>query len=192
MSSLLKDTVDEYIESEMQECIDYVKVYKMQSKEFNYEDYVEKAIVFWPEHMWNVIRFNRFGDFKLVGNYIKENENIINNSKNFDEILLFMNKSNIKSFSKVSQYDKALAMGIYLNLMPNKVFVHAGPRIALKYRLGREYNLKVKTLKDTNKIEYIDICDLPIEFDKLTKNPYLIEICLCKYYHVLKENKLVK
>lgn len=191
MTTLLKNMVDDYINLKMQEDINYVKLYKTKSKELNYEDYVEYAVVFRPDHMWLVESFGLKNAFKLAASYIKANENKINNCKSFDEIIEFINKARIKNFAEISQYDKALAMGIYFNLMPNKVFVHAGPRYALEYILGTEYNLKIKTLKDTNKIEYIDICDLPMELQQFEDNIYLVGDCLCYIYSRLKKSKLV-
>ena len=38
------------------------------------------------------------------------------------------------------------------SILTDKVFVHAGPRYALEYILGAEYNSKIKILKGTNKI----------------------------------------
>jgi hypothetical protein len=192
MDTSLKNMVDDYINLKMQEDINYVKLYKTKSKDLNYEDYVEYAVVFCPDHMWFVESFGLKNAFKLVGVYIKSNENKINDCKSFDEIIMFMNKAKIKKFGELSQYDKALAMGVYLNLMPDKVFAHAGPRYALKYILGAEYNSKIKTLKGTNKTEYIDICDLPIEFQQFKGNVYLAEDCLCYIYSRLKKNKLFK
>jgi len=152
---------------------------------------VEYAIVFSPDHMWFVESFGLGNAFKSVALYVKANENEINNCISFDEIISFLNKAKIKNFDELTQYDKALAMGIYLNLLPDKVFVHAGPRYALEYLFGTEYNSKIKTLKGTNKIEYIDICDLPIEFHQFKDNIYLVKDCLCYIYSRLKKNKLL-
>jgi len=191
MSTPLKNMVDDYINLKMQEDINYVNLYKIKSKELNYEDYVEYAIVFCPDHMWFVESFGLENAFKSVALYVKANENEINNCISFDEIIRLLNKAKIKKFDELTQYDKALAMGIYLNLMPDKVFVHAGPRYALEYLFGVEYNSKIKTLKGTNKIEYIDICDLPIEFQQFKDNIYLVKDCLCYIYSRLKKNKLL-
>lgn len=192
MSKSLKIMIDDYIKLKMQEDINYVELYKTKSKEFNYEDYVEYAMVFCPDHMWVLGSFGLENAFKLATSYIKANEDKINNCKNFDDIIKLMYNGKIKKFDEFSQYDRALAMGIYLNLMPSKVFVHAGPRYALKYILGTGYNSKIKTLEGTNKIEYIDICDLPIEFQQFKDDIYLAVDCLCYIYSRLKKNKLIK
>jgi hypothetical protein len=192
MSTSLKIMIDDYINLKMQEDINYVKLYKAKGKELNYEDYVEYAMVFSPDHMWFLESFGLENAFKLATLYLKANEKKINNCKDFDDIIRLIYKSLIKNLDEFSQYDKALAMGIYLNLMPNKVFVHGGPRYALKYILGAKYNSKIKTLEGTNKIEYIDIGDLPIEFQKLKDDIYIVENCLCYIYSRLKESKLLK
>ena len=192
MNTSLKIMVDDYMNLKMQEDINYVKLYKTKSKELNYEDYVDYAVVFRPDHMWFLESFCLENDLKLAALYIKANENKINNYKSFDEIIKFINIAEIKNFDELSQYDKALAMGIYLNLMPDKVFMHAGPRNALKYIIGTEYNSKIETLKGTNKIEYINICNLSIEFQQLKDNIYLVENCLCYIYSRLKKSKMVK
>ena len=192
MSISLKNMVDDYINIKMQEDINYVELYKIKSKELNYEDYVESAVVFSPDHMWFIESLRLENALKLAALYIKCNKNEINNCKSFDEIIKFINKAEIKKFDELSQYDKSLAMGIYLNLMPDKVFVHAGPRYALEYILGSEYNSKIETLMGTNKIEYIDISDLPIEFQQFKNNIYLIKNCLCYIFSQIKKNKLDK
>ena len=192
MSTSLKNMIDDYINIKMQEDINYVKLYKTKSKELNYEDYVDYAVVFCPDHMWFLESLRLENALKTTALYIKANENKINNLKSFDEIIKFMNIAEIKNLDELSQYDNALAMGIYLNLMPSKVFMHAGPRNALKYIIGTEYNSKIETLKGTNKIEYINICDLPIEFQQFKDNIYLVENCLCFIYSRLKKNKMVK
>ena len=192
MSTSLENMVDDYINLKMKEDINYVKLYKIKSKELSYEDYVEYAVVFSPDHMWFIESFRLENALKLAAIYIKSNENEINDCKSFDEIIKFINKAEIKKMDELSQYDKALAMGIFLNLMPDKVFVHAGPRYALEYILGNEYNSKVKTLKGTNNIEYIDIRDLPIEFQQFKDNIYLVENCLCYIYSRVKKNKLIE
>lgn len=192
MDTSLKNMVVDYINLKMQEDINYVKLYKEKSKDLNYEDYVEYVVVFCPDHMWFIESFGMENVLKLVESYLKTNEDEVNDCKSFDEIIMFMNKAKIKNFGELSQYDRALAMGIYLNLMPDKVFAHAGPRYALEYILGDEYNSKIKTLKDSKKIKYIDICDLPIEFQQFKENIYLAENCLCYIYSRLKKNKLVK
>lgn len=191
MSASLKNMVDDYINLKMQEDINYIKLYKAKGKELNYEDYVDYAVVFSPDHMWVVESFGLENAFRLSALYVKANENKINDCKSFDEIINFINISKIKKLDELSQYHMALAMGIYLNLMPDKVFVHAGPRYSLKYILGAEYNSKLKTLKGTNKIEYIDICDLPIEFQQFKDKIYLVIDCLCYIYSRLIKYKLV-
>lgn len=192
MDTSPKNMVVDYVNLKMQEDINYVKLYKEKSKDLNYEDYVEYAVVFCPDHMWFIESFGMENVLKLVESYLKTNEDEVSDCKSFDEIIKFMNKAKIKKFCELSQYDRALAMGIYLNLMPDKVFAHAGPRYALEYILGDEYNSEIKTLKDSKKIKYIDICDLPIEFQQFKENIYLAENCLCYIYSRLKKNKLVK
>ncbi|HEY8890894.1 MAG TPA: hypothetical protein VIM70_11625 [Clostridium sp.] len=192
MNASLENMVDDYINIKMQEDINYVKLYETKSKELNYSDYVDYAVVFCPDHMWIIESFRLKNALKSAALYIKANENKINSCKCFDEIIYFLNMAEIKNFDELSQYDKALAMGIYLNLMPEKVFMHAGPRSALKYILGTEYNLKIETLKGTNKIEYINICDLPFEFQQFKGNIYLVDNCLCYIYSRLKKNKMIK
>jgi uncharacterized protein YozE (UPF0346 family) len=192
MISWLEKVVNDYIENEMQKSIHYIKDYKMKSKKLSYDDYVKKAIVFFGDHMWPVERFNQVEDFKLVAVYLKLNNSKISNCKSFDEIIKFISNAKIKNFGELAKYDKSLAMGIYFDLMPDKVFVHAGPRYALQYILAKEYDSKIKILKGTNNTEYIEVCDLPSEFDKLKDKPYLIEICLCYIYKYLKSNNMIK
>lgn len=145
-------------------------------------EYVEQAVVFFGDHMLKMLEYKRVDGFALVGLYLTKNEEAIKRCKSFDDVIRLMNKANIKNFGELTQYDKALAMGIYLGLMPDKVLVHAGVEKALEKILTKDqYKAKVRKLENANKIKYIDVCELPKEFGKL-KEPYLIEICLC-YIH---------
>ena len=74
MSKSLKIMIDDYIKIKMQEDINYVELYKIKSKELNYEDYVEYAMVFCPDHMWFLESFGQENAFKLAASYIKANE----------------------------------------------------------------------------------------------------------------------
>lgn len=183
----LKDMVDEYIKSERENDITYVSQFKTKSKTLTYGDYVEKALTeFMFDHKWNVRRFKKWDSIKLAGLHIKTHEGIIRGAKSFDELIKFISKPNIKYFNELAQYDAALALGTYPDLMPDKVFVHAGPSKALKRIDGGKHYLKVRKLN--TKIKYIEVCDLPTEFDSLKNTPYLIEMCLCyiwaKYYKI--------
>lgn len=182
MNLKLKEIIDNYIYKEMKDNINYVRKYESYASELNYESYVERAIVFNPDHMWNVERFNLHDEYRQLGVYIKNNKTQIENCKNFDDIIRLINKANIKNIGELADYDKSLAMAIYKGVKPDKIFMHAGPRNAAKFILGNQYNNVVKILSGTESIEYIDIKDLPEEFNVFNGDAYLIEVCLC-YIH---------
>lgn len=175
----LKEMVSSYINENMKTDMAYIEKYKAKSKQSTYEEYIKQAIVFNPGHMWQVERYGQEENFKLVALYISNNQSKLSRCKSFDDVIRFMDEISIDGFGPLSKYDKALAMSILLNLMPDKIFMHAGPKEAFKYLTGDRYNFIVKKLQNTKDIEYVDLCDLPDEFNKLKDNPYLIEICLC-------------
>lgn len=77
---------------------------------------------------------------------------------------------NIKKFGELCSYDTALRIGFNLNILPHKIYLHAG---AMK---GAE-NLKW----DTKKKE-IELNEIPkIHSDLLVLQPYEIENFLCIY-----------
>jgi len=89
--------------------------------------------------------------------------------KSFNELFEIINSAliNVKGIGELYVYDTSLRIGAKLNVLPEKVYMHAGTRIGAR-RLGYE-----------GSIRFIEISDLPIEFQQL--EPYEIEDMLCRF-----------
>ena len=87
--------------------------------------------------------------------------------KTFDEILNIVNENKVKWFGILSVYDTALRIGMYFNIYPQAVYMHAGTKEGAK-------NLGLNT-----KRKYIPKDEFPLSFKVL--KPYEIECVLCIY-----------
>jgi hypothetical protein len=70
-------------------------------------------------------------------------------------------------------YDTALRIGAKLNLLPSRIYLHAGARVG------------ARALGFAGRLKYIELRDLPKEFQKL--EPHEIEDVLCIFKDKLKQ-----
>lgn len=185
----LKKMVDAFIKEKKSDCITYLKELERKGREQSYEEFIKVALTCYPGHKWYIKKFHKEEIFREVAMYLKTKEKEILNSKTFDELLKHINDIGIQDFGDLAKYDAAIAFGSTMGKLPNKIFMHAGPKKAAKYIFGNKYSSIVKYLIRPNRIQYIDVNDLPEEFNELKNLPYLIEDCLCFIYSTyLKEN----
>ncbi|MDU4847514.1 hypothetical protein [Clostridium sp.] len=182
MQLTLAKMIDSFNTNEKKNIINYIAGYKRKSEKISYDEYIKWALVFAPIHKWYIEAFNYEKEIQKVYKIITEDKETVKRYKSFDEILMYMDTINVDGFGELAKYDTALAVGISLNLMPDKVFIHAGPRHVLKYILQNKYGRLVKRLNNSKQMEYIDIENLPNEFNQFKHNVYLIEDCLCYIY----------
>jgi hypothetical protein len=179
MNAKIAKLIDIFIETKMKESVNYIKELKKKSKTLDYEKYLMYCFVSYPQHKWHLDLKKEYIDaYKKVYLYVKLNFRKLSRIKNFEELLVFLDNMDVKYFGELSVYDVALCIGLMFDILPKKVYSHAGPRNSLKYILGSQYSQKVKKLNN-NQIEYIEVKDMPKEFTKLADTPYLIEDCLC-------------
>jgi hypothetical protein len=102
-----------------------------------------------------------------------QKENEIKRVKSFDELLNVIESVNSKRIASLTQYDTAVRIGAYLNLFPEKIYLHTGTKIGVRNLLGK-----------LNGKKYIEIKDLPSEFQKYSLTA--LEDIFCHYKDCFK------
>lgn len=189
-NNTLKNMIDSYIYQKMEEDIKYIKRIKDVSKSLSFEEYLKRCLTFFPEHKWFLhLDKANIQVFQRAFTFLRANQCQLIKIECFDELISYIDGSKINKFGELSIYDTAVAIGISMDIRPDKVFLHAGPQEAMKFILGDKYNRTIKYLKRNNRIKYVDIEDMPREFDVFNDKRYLIEDCLCYIYsRFLKDN----
>ncbi|WP_291637006.1 hypothetical protein [Clostridium sp.] len=182
MQPTLEKMIDAFNTNEKQKVINYIADYKQKSEELSYEEYMKWVIVFCPPHKWYIKAFNHESKMLKVYQVIVEGKEKLKSCKSFDEIITYIDGIKLAGFSELAKYDTAIATGIRFQLMPDKVFLHAGPRYALKYILKDQFEMHIKKLNNSKHMEYIEFSNLPYEFQQFKDNKYLVEDCLCYIY----------
>jgi len=184
--------IESYRVEKMEDDIQYIKKIKDMSRNLSFEEYLKNSLTFFPGHKWFIGLDNaNIQAFQMAFVFLKFNQPRLTNIISFDELIKYIDDFDIDRFGELSIYDTALAVGISKDIMPDKVFLHAGPREAMKYILGNKFHGTVKYLKKGNRIQYVDLNDMPTEFNIFRDKPYLIEDCLCYIYsHFIKIKKL--
>lgn len=178
----LKEMVDTFIEEKRKYYTDYIEDMKIKAKQMSYEDYLNVVISCYPEHKWHFTKYNKLYVLKDLKEHLEEIKKQVLNKKSFDELLKLINRIKIEYVGELTIYDTALSLGVYLGYYPDKIFMHAGPKKAAKKIYGGQYTSTVKYLIKPYGLQYIDVNDLPKEFNELKNKPYLVEDCLCFIY----------
>ena len=127
------------------------------------------------------ITYKAIENFGIAINLIK---NDIKNAKSFEDIFnkIAIAIKNTKGVGEVMHYDTALRLGANLKKYPDRVYIHAGPRIGLKNLIkSKDKNIIIKNERS------IDKSDLPYPLDK--EIPIYIEAILCIYKDCFKSDK---
>lgn len=185
----LKEMVDTFIREKKEYYTNYLEELKRKGREMSYGEFIKIALTCYPDHKWHIGKFGKEDAFRQVAINLKAKEKKILNSKTFDELLIHIDDIRIKDFGELAKYDAALAFGSTMGKLPDKIFMHAGPKKAAEYIFGNKYSSTVKSLIKPKSIPYIDVCDLPEEFNELKNEPYLIEDCLCFIYSTYLKEK---
>lgn len=112
-----------------------------------------------------------------AGNLLLQFANEIKEFKDFESLHEFIvNKTKeIKKFGELCSYDTALRISFNLNILPTKVYLHAGAKEG------------AKNLKWEIKTKIIETCEIPEIHNMLNiLEPYEIENFLCIYEEELK------
>ncbi|MFH1049430.1 MAG: hypothetical protein V1779_00705 [bacterium] len=81
----------------------------------------------------------------------------IQSVKNFDDLYKVIDSSKIKGIGDLTIYDTAHRIGVYLNILPEKVYLHSGTLIGAKKIFGM---INKKDLKKEEFPEPIKSCNL--------------------------------
>jgi len=104
----------------------------------------------------------------------------IKNVKNFDELINIIFNNKPSGVGELFCYDVALRIGYYLNLLPEKIYIHAGTRTGLRNLLGRI--IYEKTIYKHRLPEPFCSCEL---------TPAQLEDFICIYKYDLSDNKII-
>ncbi|WP_434139574.1 hypothetical protein [Photobacterium leiognathi] len=110
---------------------------------------------------------------EMESKVIKRIDSIVN-ATSFDELIEIIQSEKVRGFGELSIYDTAVRIGSFLNLIPDKVYLHAGAREGL-------LKLEEKELvpEGSSSEKYILVDDLPEPLKKL--HPVEVENLLCSY-----------
>lgn len=111
------------------------------------------------------VKLNYFAD------QLKLKEQDIKQAKTFDELLSVIEAVKCEGIADLTHYDTATRIGAYLDLFPDKIYLHTGTRLGAKYLLG---NLKGR--------KFITVNELPKDFlnHDLTASEFEDILCIFK------------
>ena len=93
----------------------------------------------------------------------------IKKAENFDDLLNIIERAAPKGIGELMVYDTAVRVGAFLNLSPDKIYLHAGTKTGLKKLNGK---FKGKTITKNQ---------LPEPFKSSSLDCYELEDVLCIY-----------
>ena len=115
----------------------------------------------------------RVGRVKLnfFADQLKLKEADIKRAKTFDELLLVIEAVKSDRIADLTHYDTATRIGAYLDLFPDKIYLHTGTRVGVKYLLG-----------NLNGRKFISVDELPKDFlmHDLTASEFEDILCIFK------------
>lgn len=108
-------------------------------------------------------------DLNYFGVILKANEKDIHNCTDFDSLYTLIFTLKPKGIGELTAYDTAIRIGAYMNLWPDRIYLHAGTRVGATKLVGK---LSEKTI--TKSI-------LPIPLKNSDLDCYELEDLLCIY-----------
>ena len=110
-------------------------------------------------------KLNAFAD------QLKQKEEYIRQAKNFDELLSVVEAVKCERIGHLTHYDTATRIGAYLNIFPDKIYLHTGTRVGAAHLLG-----------NINGRKFITLDELPKDFLKqdLTASEFEDILCIFK------------
>jgi hypothetical protein len=107
---------------------------------------------------------------------LKLKEVEIKRSKTFDELLSTIEAVKCDRIAELTHYDTATRIGAYLDLFPDRIYLHTGTKIGAKYLLG-----------DLKGRKFITIDELPKDFLKFDLTASEFEDILCIFKDDFKQ-----
>lgn len=122
--------------------------------------------------------------FRNVYFYLDKRKEDIKRCETFDEIMQIVYECRQEgygyNFNSLSIYDTAICIGVYFDLLPDKVFLHRGALVGAINLLGKDTVKKRQKLFMNDKdFPYLEVEDFPTEVRKL--KPHHIENFLCRF-----------
>ena len=91
-------------------------------------------------------------------------------AQTFDEILSIVALAKVPNIGKTTFYDTAHRIGLYRQIIPDKIYLHAGTKEGARQLLGPLGNKK-----------YLLMSEMPPEFQRPDLTPAELEDILCIY-----------
>lgn len=178
--SRLSNLINDYKSLRMNENIEYIRTFNKDNYPY-FDSFLRISLASFPIYKW-FPNFNEEAKESIRHLYflLRSNEQNLSSMNSFDQIIDFIDSANINNFEDISVYDTSLALGVYFNQMPKKIFLHSAPRTAIRKLFGMSYNNKIKYLNNNRNLMYIEQNDLPKEFNDL--DSYLVTNCLTYIY----------
>lgn len=122
----------------------------------------------------------RHEEFRQMYDNLKSKEEDILECKSFDQIMMIVYHAACQGFGPLSVYDTAIAIGSYLNIYPEKVYLHTGAYEGANNLVGSDNLIKkIRYFNDDKDYPYIELYDFPLEMHTLS--PLHVENLLCYY-----------
>jgi hypothetical protein len=99
---------------------------------------------------------------KQVRNKLVTRFNDILAARNFDEIINIIQQCKVKGFGELAIYDTAMRIGSFLNIEPDKVYLHAGARKGIEVLESKGYLQEGNSSK-----KFLSLNDLPTSLAEL-------------------------
>lgn len=115
-------------------------------------------------------KLNNFAD------QLRLKESDIKQANTFDELLSVIEAVKCNRIADLTYYDTATRIGAYLDLFPDKIYLHTGTRVGARHLLG-----------NINGRKFITLDELPKDFLKHDLTPSEFEDILCIFKDDFKQ-----
>ena len=127
----------------------------------------------YTEHQWKV-KNNALVEFEKK---LQEQKNEIMKTTNFHELIVQVNKGKIRGIGELTVYDTAERIGVFLDIVPDMIYLHSGTEEGAKILLG--ISKFSKNLKKEDEFRMIAKDCLPMELQQCSCTE--LEDILCMY-----------
>jgi hypothetical protein len=115
---------------------------------------------------------SEFGHIVIVSEKEK-----INNAKTFDELYKIIKRNKIDGVGEMLEYDVSIRIGCYLQIYPERIYLHTGTRKGIENLYGHKINKN-----------YLYKNELPDPFNNCDLTPGQLEDFFCIYKEADKQN----
>jgi len=117
---------------------------------------------------------------RLVGSKVQSKMTTIEKAVSFEDIMKIVDKEKVRGFGSLAIYDSSVRIAAYLNITPDRVYLHAGSKEGAKH-------LESKGLVPggSSANESIPMADMPKPFQRL--HPTQVENLLCSFKSAIEK-----